>query len=164
MFEWEATELVAHSHFFRRLQENDSDMPREIRKRGKKKKGQAEEEVDYPNQKADPIVFEEEAEPHAFNEPTAGPSWMRSAPTQTGPSGSGGVDSEAPFGYVEADVKAYFRTVDLKLREWQEGTEEDDVPEGIDPNEGQWHAVICGSDIVAKNPCLKNAELSSWLL
>lgn len=111
-------------------------MPREIRKRGKKKKTQAEEQVDYQNQKReDTAVVFQEAEPEQDVEPTAGPSWMRSAPAQAGPSG---VDSEAPFGYVEADVKAYFRTVDLKLREWQEGRDEDDVPEGVDPNEGMW--------------------------
>jgi nucleolar protein 9 len=39
-------------------------------------------------------------------------------------------DSETPFGELEADIKAYFRTVDLQLRDWQEnqddGGEEDD--------------------------------------
>lgn len=107
-------------------------MPREIRKRGKKKsKAQEPEEHAVPQKLA-------AAEPQSVpvNEGD-GPSWMRNAPSSSfaGPSNPN-ADIEAPFGYVDADVKAYFRTVDLKLREWQAGAGEEDLPEGVDANSG----------------------------
>lgn len=109
-------------------------MPREIRKRGKKKsKAQDHEEFAAPLAPAAPAP---ESEFVPVNEGD-GPSWMRSAPSFAGPSTNPLADIEAPFGYVDADVKAYFRTVDLKLREWQAGTGEDeDLPEGVDANAG----------------------------
>ncbi|KAJ3505135.1 hypothetical protein NLJ89_g7571 [Agrocybe chaxingu] len=41
---------------------------------------------------------------------------------------------EAPFGYVDIDVKAYFRTVDVQIREWQDSQDEV-AEEDVDPNE-----------------------------
>ncbi|KAH7103039.1 ARM repeat-containing protein [Auriculariales sp. MPI-PUGE-AT-0066] len=68
-------------------------MPRENRKRGKKHKPQKDEPE--PIEQA---VYEEEE--HAAPEDQADAS-------------------DAPFGYVDPDVKAYFRTIDDQLREWQ---------------------------------------------
>ncbi|EPQ59516.1 ARM repeat-containing protein [Gloeophyllum trabeum ATCC 11539] len=98
-------------------------MPRENRKRGKKHRNSAVDQYE-------PVPHEQEYEPEAA-ENEAGPSWIVSAPpVET-------ANPEAPFGYVEADIKAYFRTVDLQLREWQDqrnaSQPEDNVD--IDPNE-----------------------------
>ncbi|KAF5393695.1 hypothetical protein D9757_000366 [Collybiopsis confluens] len=76
-------------------------MPRENRKRGKRQKTKQAEE-DLVPQAAEPA-------------PQVGPSWIVSAPTQDSE-----FNPEAPFGYVDADVKAYFRTVDVQIRDWQE--------------------------------------------
>lgn len=90
-------------------------MPRENRKRGKKHKKEVEQAVEV---KPDP-------EPR--------PSWIlpnTSQPEQPE------VNAEAPFGYVDADVKAYFRTVDLQIREWQENSPVVQEDSETDPNEG----------------------------
>lgn len=101
-------------------------MPREIRKRGKKKSKAQEEDYKFNAQAAEP-------EPNQDVEQA--PTWMRSVGSGAGPSNPL-ADIEAPFGYVDTDVKAYFRTVDLKLREWQEGADDEMLPEGVDVNEG----------------------------
>ncbi|QRV72650.1 Pumilio-family RNA binding repeat [Ceratobasidium sp. AG-Ba] len=74
-------------------------MPRENRKRGKKKKGDGHKE--------EPARYE--AKPELEQEPTH-PVWMHTN-DETNP--------DAPFGYVDPDVKAYFRTVDSKIQDWQ---------------------------------------------
>lgn len=75
-------------------------MPRENRKRGKKHKKQIQEQESRPSP---PKKIVEE------------PSWIlpssKSVDTR---------DPDAPFGELEADVKAYFRTVDIEIRDWQE--------------------------------------------
>jgi nucleolar protein 9 len=44
---------------------------------------------------------------------------------------------EAPFGYVDPDIKAYFRTVDDQIRTWQqERPYEENQDADLDPNEG----------------------------
>ena len=97
-------------------------MPREHRKRGKKHKKQPENE---PNIQEDLNV--------AHVEPEVGePSWIRPALEN-----SQEINVEAPFGYVDADVKAYFRTVDEQIRGWQEADESRGIAEETtDPNEG----------------------------
>ena len=97
-------------------------MPRENRKRGKKHKRKAEEEV-APQPTGEP-QYEEEAEVAE-----AGPSWIL-------PARQNAVDLAAPFGFVDAEVKAYFRTVDVQIREWQETRPEVEGDEDVDPNEG----------------------------
>lgn len=94
-------------------------MPRENRKRGKKHKKVADE---YPQ---NPPRDEEPQE-----EPQADPSWIVSAP-QTAE-----FNEEAPFGYVDSEVKAYFRTVDVQIREWQEEPSQASDTQDGDPNEG----------------------------
>jgi nucleolar protein 9 len=97
-------------------------MPREIRKRGKKKA-----KLQTPSV-PEPVVKEPDT-----------PSWMQS--TKPNPLTN---DLEAPFGYVEADVKAYFRTVDLRIRDWQSGTGDFDLPEDVDPNQGVVVPIVNG--------------------
>ncbi|KAF9026524.1 ARM repeat-containing protein, partial [Hymenopellis radicata] len=82
-------------------------MPRENRKRGKKHKKPA----------AEPDVAEEEVSIEQPEEAEAGPSWIVQKPEHTVET-----DAEAPFGYLDADVKAYFRTVDVQMRQWQDGS------------------------------------------
>ncbi|KAI0347012.1 ARM repeat-containing protein [Trametopsis cervina] len=94
-------------------------MPRENRKRGKKHKKQA---ADNNPEEATHTTG------HADEQPQAGPSWI--VPQLQTPE----FNAEAPFGYVDAEVKAYFRTVDVQIRAWQEGhlsNEDGDA----DPNE-----------------------------
>ena len=83
-------------------------MPRENRKRGKKHKKKAEEEPVQESQHDSyaPQIQDQEEE--------AGPSWIVRSRDDSA------VDPNAPFGYVDAEVKAYFRTVDVQIREWQE--------------------------------------------
>ncbi|KAG7446006.1 ARM repeat-containing protein [Guyanagaster necrorhizus] len=89
-------------------------MPRENRKRGKKHKKPAQD-AEFGEQEHTERKFEPE--------PEAGPSWIVANPQQDQ------VDSEAPFGYLDADVKAYFRTVDVQIRQWQDGQVEVDEDE-----------------------------------
>lgn len=106
-------------------------MPRENRKRGKKNKKKPDEEGGFAETQPVPIA---EPEPG----PTGEPSWLRSAADQVPE-----INPEAPFGYVDADVKAYFRTVDVQIRDWQD-TEHDDVTpdEDVDPNEGSYFLAL----------------------
>ncbi|KAF9268292.1 hypothetical protein L218DRAFT_918805 [Marasmius fiardii PR-910] len=89
-------------------------MPRENRKRGKRVKKQTAE------------TTHEEPELEPSTEP--GPSWIVPNEEESNP--------EAPFGYVDADIKAYFRTVDTQIQNWQD--EDDSMVEGEedqrDPN------------------------------
>jgi nucleolar protein 9 len=100
-------------------------MPRENRKRGRKHKKQPQEK-EAAHLPVPAPVEEEEARP------AAGPSWIKPAPKPEDE-----YNAEAPFGYVDADVKAYFRTVDLQIREWAENAAEaQEGDEDHDPNEG----------------------------
>uniref|UniRef100_A0A8H7Y237 Nucleolar protein 9 n=1 Tax=Psilocybe cubensis TaxID=181762 RepID=A0A8H7Y237_PSICU len=94
-------------------------MPRENRKRGKKHKKQNEDESKYNQESAPQLETREE------------PSWI--VPAQDN---FGEFNPEAPFGYVDADVKAYFRTVDIQIRDWQESQHDTGEGDGdLDPNE-----------------------------
>ena len=92
-------------------------MPKENRKRGKRHKKPTDEQ-DTVEPEYHPVPDE--------------PSWIRSAAPAV-------ENTDAPFGYVDADVKAYFRTIDLKLREWQDEStyHQRENDEGIDQNEGK---------------------------
>jgi nucleolar protein 9 len=120
-------------------------MPRENRKRGKKfKKTQEEPQEDYP------------AEP-TYEEPVtdAGPSWIKSADSQP-------QVLDAPFGDIEQDVKAYFRTVDVQIKQWiEEAPEPVEGEEEKDPNEG---AFFSSTAFKAKSHMGEQIEgCSSWL-
>jgi nucleolar protein 9 len=105
-------------------------MPREHRKRGKKHK-----KIAATGKIAEPSVSPELPLQNVEEEPQAGPSWIKPKPQPD-------VDREAPFGYVDADVKAYFRTVDIQIREWQDAREgmvvDAETNQDYDPNEGQY--------------------------
>lgn len=92
-------------------------MPRDIRKRGKKHK-KAQHQVSSEGQ------AQEQEEKHVE------PSWIVQAED---------IHPEAPFGYVDPDVKAYFRTVDEQIQSWQEdGVQPVDEDAVLDPNEGSF--------------------------
>ena len=98
-------------------------MPREVRKRGKKHK-KAEHQVLPGGQ-----VKQEPEDDHPNN--SSEPSWIVSTREAEG------VHPEAPFGYVDPDVKAYFHTVDEQIQSWQEDrTQPVDEDSDLDPNEG----------------------------
>ncbi len=106
-------------------------MPRENRKRGKKHKKKAEDEA--------PVRQEEQPQQEEDQANAAGPSWIVPAREDSG------VDLlNAPFGYVDAEVKAYFRTVDVQIREWQETKPEVEADEDVDPNEGTSYGPAAG--------------------
>ena len=84
-------------------------MPRENRKRGKKHKKQPEQRLEQQH----------EEEPEAVVESLDKPSWIISGPKEVEE-----VNPGAPYGYVDADIKAYFRTVDVQIRDWQENRDE----------------------------------------
>jgi hypothetical protein len=114
---------LLHRHHTLLNTSSASRMPREVRKRGKKHKTARhqvlrgvqvkQEREDYPNNSSEPswIVSTREAED---------------------------VHPEAPFGYVDPDVKAYFRTVDEQIQSWQEDrTQSVDEDGDLDPNEAK---------------------------
>jgi nucleolar protein 9 len=94
-------------------------MPKELRKRGKRHKKPAVEYQTPAREQDTPL-----------NEgPSSGPSWIvpRHDSKQLNP--------EAPFGYVDPELKAYFRTVDDQLKEWQQNWYDSGGEEDVDPNE-----------------------------
>ena len=99
-------------------------MPKEFRKRGKRKPKVSKEDTSEAEIK--PLEPVESTD----SKTEAGPSWIGSS------SQGGHSDSDAPFGYVDPDVKAYFRVVDNQLREWQENVDEEAEEDAdADPNE-----------------------------
>ena len=109
-------------------------MPKEFRKRGKKnKKGADKDEWKPP--KEDRPFHQDQPEGEKQH---AGRSWIIPAAKDAEE-----VNLEAPFGYIDAEVKAYFRTVDVQIREWQ--VNEAEANEDGDPNEGAPHLRHSGS-------------------
>ncbi|CAA7270741.1 unnamed protein product [Cyclocybe aegerita] len=99
-------------------------MPREHRKRGKKHKKQPQEDQIYNHEE------EQDLEPEPLQQEPSEPSWIvSSSRTQQEE-----INREAPFGYVDVDVKTYFRTVDVQIRDWQDSQDEV-AEEDVDPNE-----------------------------
>ncbi|KIM29464.1 hypothetical protein M408DRAFT_328726 [Serendipita vermifera MAFF 305830] len=91
-------------------------MPREHRKRGKRKKTAEDTDVDPVTSKIDKVEEEQ-------------PSWIEIAASTDAT-----YNPEAPFGFCDPDVKAYFRTVDKQLLEWQEAGIENNAEVVEDPN------------------------------
>jgi len=113
-------------------------MPKELRKRGKRHKKSATYQA--------PSREQETTQGEA---PASGPSWIipREVPKQQNP--------EAPFGYVDPELKAYFRTVDDQLKEWQQNW--GDATEGeedMDPNESaSWLSLFPHSSVRLTGRC-----------
>ncbi|KAI0253125.1 ARM repeat-containing protein [Lactifluus subvellereus] len=95
-------------------------MPKELRKRGKRHRKSA---TDHHTPAQEQELIDEG--------PSSGPSWI--VPRDD----SKQVNPEAPFGYVDPEIKAYFRTFDDQLKEWQQNWDEAEGDEDIDPNENR---------------------------
>ena len=93
-------------------------MPKELRKRGRRHKTSRTEDQKPAQEREVPDEGS-----------SAGPSWIvpRTDSKQLNP--------EAPFGYVDPELKAYFRTVDDQLKEWQQNGDHAEGEEDVDPNE-----------------------------
>lgn len=101
-------------------------MPKEFRKRGKKNKKKPEEHLN-PDRNSNSV-------PNPPDIIRVEPTWIIPTVDTFQPEDA---NPEAPFGYVDVDVKAYFRTVDVQIRDWQETTAGGQEREqDIDPNEG----------------------------
>ncbi|KLO15785.1 ARM repeat-containing protein [Schizopora paradoxa] len=118
-------------------------MPRENRKRGKKHKKQKDEDEYNGYQEKS---YEEEVE-----EPQAGPSWIH--PRTNAEEEDSEFNPEAPFGLVNPDVKAYFKTVDERLREWQDVREDGfgNEEEGEDISEERRLFLVAALDEMSGN-------------
>ena len=107
-------------------------MPKELRKRGRRHKtSRTEDKAPAQGQE----VLDEGS--------SAGPSWIvpRADSKQLNP--------EAPFGYVDPELKAYFRTVDDQLKEWQQSRDHAEGEEDVDPNESaSCFALACALAVV----------------
>ena len=106
-------------------------MPKELRKRGKRHKKSSAENQTY-------------AQDHeALDEGTSsGPSWI----VPRADSSSEQSNPEAPFGYVDPELKAYFKTVDDQLKEWQQNRDYAEGDEDVDPNESPSSCLACASN------------------
>jgi len=108
-------------------------MPREHRKRGqrknKRKEGEGFQEIqETPNVRTQGIAQTQ-------------PSWIED------PAKAPGVPEnnfEAPWGNVDPDVKAYFRTVEEQMLEWQSSgkLQPDETQIDKDPNEGGVYLIL----------------------
>ncbi|KAI9449746.1 hypothetical protein F5148DRAFT_627584 [Russula earlei] len=92
-------------------------MPKEIRKRGRRHK-----------KRATPVLGQGLQDKAPFTKP----SWILSSTD----SNSKAHNPEAPFGYVDPELKAYFRTVDDQLKEWQQNLGEPGAEEDVDSAPG----------------------------
>jgi hypothetical protein len=95
-------------------------MPKELRKRGRRHKSTRTEDQKPAQGREVPDE----------GPSTAGPSWI--VPRTDGKQQ---LNPEAPFGYVDPELKAYFRTVDDQLKEWQQNRDHTEGEDDVDPNE-----------------------------
>ena len=95
-------------------------MPKELRKRGRRHKKSSAGDKTHTQEHE---VLDEG--------PSSGPSWI--VPRED--SNSKQFNPEAPFGYVDPELKAYFKTVDDQLKEWQQNQKYAEGEEDVDPNE-----------------------------
>jgi len=94
-------------------------MPKEFRKRGKR-----------PQKSATEYQAPAEEQELPDDGPSTKPSWIVSPAAD-----SQQHNPDAPFGYVDPELKAYFRTVDGQLKEWQQNWGDAEGDEDVDPNE-----------------------------
>jgi nucleolar protein 9 len=98
-------------------------MPKELRKRGRRHKKSSAEDKTHAQDAQEHKVPDEG--------PSSGPSWI----VPRADSSSKQFNPEAPFGYVDPELKAYFKTVDDQLKEWQQNRNYVEEEEDVDPNE-----------------------------
>jgi nucleolar protein 9 len=113
-------------------------MPRGLRKRGRRHKEETEQEEQaevLDESHIDNQTAENDFQTNHVQTGHSPPSWIIPSASRYHDEG---FNSEAPFGFVDAEVKAYFRTVDVQIREWQESPLEKGEEENVDadPNEG----------------------------
>jgi nucleolar protein 9 len=112
-------------------------MPREHRKRGQRKKNKKQGEE--PQEIHETPIATNEAQSSAQTQP----SWIEDAPeAPVAPEDN----FEAPWGYVDPDIKAYFRTVEEQMLDWQSTgkPEREEAQVEKDPNEGTMGLVLLG--------------------
>ena len=120
-------------------------MPREHRKRGQRKKKVKEGEDSQGTQETPNARIEVQ-----WTAQTQ-PSWIEDAPeAPVAPENN----FEAPWGYVNPDVKAYFRTVEEQMLEWQSTgkPQRDEAQLDKDPNEGKMCLVHLGGHASQRRP------------
>lgn len=102
-------------------------MPKELKKRqrgGRSKKKNESDQQTQADVETKPQQNDTEFHEQDFvalgdtPKPSAGPSMTRSVVARTRIDNNE-VDPAAPFGFVDPDIKAYFRSVDERLREWE---------------------------------------------
>ena len=104
---------------------------KELRKRGKRHKKPSAEDQTHAQ------------EHEALDEgPSSGPSWI----VPRADSSSEQSNPEAPFGFVDPELKAYFKTVDDQLKEWQQNRDYAEGDEDVDPNESSSSCLVCDSN------------------
>jgi nucleolar protein 9 len=103
-------------------------MPKELRKRGKRHKKSSTENQTHAQ------------EPELLDEgPSSNPSWI----VPRADSNSKQFNPEAPFGYADPELKAYFKTVEDQLKEWQQNRNYAEGEEDVDPNESASSCLAC---------------------
>lgn len=111
-------------------------MPKELRKRGKRHKRSSAENQTHVQERE---VLDEG--------PSNGPSWI----VPRADSSSKQFNPEAPFGYVDPELKAYFRTIDDQLKEWQQNRDYVEGEEDVDRNESASYSFLCALLLVGLN-------------
>lgn len=121
-------------------------MPREHRKRGQRKKKRIEGEEIQEIQEI-PIARTE-----VQSTTQTQPSWIEDAlVAPVAPENN----FEAPWGYVDPDVKAYFCTVEEQMLEWQQSArkpQRDETQVEKDPNEGTVSLIFLKSHVSMSRP------------
>jgi len=134
-------------------------MPRGLRKRGRRHKKGSEEQT-YAEE---PKLTEENPLSPIYdrtNVTDPKPSWIIPAASQNNDERT---NQEAPFGCVDAEVKAYFRTVDSQIQDWQETeVEEVDGYADVDPNEGMLISSVSSLEIDGAYIFGKKRGCFSW--
>jgi len=134
-------------------------MPRGLRKRGRRHKKGSEEQT-YAEE---PKLREETPLSPIYdrtNVTDPKPPWIIPAASQNNDERT---NQEAPFGCVDAEVKAYFRTVDSQIQDWQE-TEVEGVDgyADVDPNEGMLISSVSSLEIDGTYIFGKKRGCFSW--
>ena len=95
--------------------------PTEIRKRGRRKGKDEKDAIKAAAEAAEQALAAKVAEAAAalqaatpIPEVDEAPAWMLSGPSRVD------FDEQAPFGFVDLEVKAYFKTVDDRMQELEE--------------------------------------------
>ncbi|KXN83539.1 Nucleolar protein 9 [Leucoagaricus sp. SymC.cos] len=118
-------------------------MPRGLRKRGRRNKKGLEEQNEAQEDSQAYEAAEDYTSKSDYDQTgNLEPSWIIPAASHNHVES---LNPEAPYGFVDTEVKAYFRTVDVQIREWQETAVEVEGENGnidADPNEERRHFFV----------------------